>query len=196
MLTVNNNFPNGAKSNYCRHHATFDLEHLKTHARTLVGGQTRKTQDDKILCRLLQESLWESAHKITFTDRSAHTISGEECCLLMLKAILERSSVDTNTDPDVLRDELTRAADKFGSLQCDVKKFNEWFREKVEKLKQNSTLDSELNWLHSPLFDSTTSPTITSSETTSKCRRITSETTPTKRLITLGRTSCQRLPRR
>ena len=140
LVPVDNNNPNGAKSNYCRHHATFDLEHLKTYARTFVGGQSRKTQDDKILCRLLQESLSESAYKIISTDRSAYTISGEECGLLMLKAILERSSVDTNTDPDILRDELTRAADKFVSLQCDVKKFNEWFMEKVEQLKQNGIL--------------------------------------------------------
>ena len=71
MVPVNNNDPNGAKSNYCRHHATFDLEHLKTYARTFVGGQSRKTQDDKILCMLLQESLSESAYKIISTDRSA-----------------------------------------------------------------------------------------------------------------------------
>ena len=62
--------------------------------------------------------------------------------------------VDTNTDPDILQDELTRAADKFVSLQHDVKKFNEWFMEKVEQLKQNGILDSELNWLRSLLFAS------------------------------------------
>ena len=59
-----------------------------------------------------------------------------------------------NTDPDILRDELTRAADKFVSLQCDVKKFNEWFMEKVEQFKQNGILDSKLNWLRSLLFAS------------------------------------------
>ena len=40
------------------------------------------------------------------------------------------------------------------SLHCDVKAFNEWFSEKVEQLKQNGILDTELHWLRSILFTS------------------------------------------
>ena len=140
--------------NYCKNHAQFDLEHLRTYAETYIGAEVRKAQDDKILCRLLQESLSESAYKVISTDRSDYTVDGTECGLLMLRHILEHSSVDTTIDPDIVRDELTRAHEKFVSLHHDVKAFNEWFSEKVEQLKQNGILDTELHWLRSILFTS------------------------------------------
>ena len=152
LIPADNAAPNGDKINYCRNHARFNLEHLQTFVRSYIHLQDRRVQDDKILYRLLQESLTEAAYKIISTDRSHYTVDNVESGLLMLKHILERSSVDTNIDPDIIRDELTRAADKFVALHYDVKKFNEWFVEKVEQLKQNDVPDVALSWLRALLF--------------------------------------------
>ena len=154
MVPEDNSSANPQLVNYCKNHAQFDLDHLRTYAQTYIGAQVRKAQDDKILCRLLQESLSESAYKVISTDRTDYTVNGTECGLLMLRHILEHSSVDTTIDPNIVRDELTRAHEKFVSLHCDVKAFNEWFSEKVEQLKQNGILDTELHWLRSILFTS------------------------------------------
>ena len=154
MVPVDNTAPNGTKVNYCKNHSQFKEAHLETFAKTYLGSDKRETQDDKMMLRMLQESLSEKAYKIISTDRSDYTVDSVECGLLMLKLILERSSVDTNTDPDIIRNDLTRAPDKFVALHCDVKKFNEWFVDKVEQLKQNGILESELHWLKSLLFAS------------------------------------------
>ena len=154
MVPDDNSSPNPRMVNYCKNHAQFDSEHLRAYAQTYIGAEVRKAQDDKILCRILQESLSESAYKIISTDRSDYTVNGTECGLLMLRHILEHSSVDTTIDPDIVRDELTRAHEKFVAMHHDVKAFNEWFSEKIEQLKQNGILDTELHWLRAILFTS------------------------------------------
>ena len=107
MVPEDNSSANPQLVNYCKNHAQFDLDHLRTYAQTYIGAQVRKAQDDKILCRLLQESLSESAYKVISTDRTDYTVNGTECGLLMLRHILEHSSADTTIDLDIVRDELT-----------------------------------------------------------------------------------------
>ena len=140
------------KINYCRNHAQFEEKHLQDYVTSIRGNSDRKEQDDRMLHNLLKASLSEAAYKTISIDRSSYTLDGIESGLLMLKYILGQSAVDTTVDPDIVRNELSQATEKFRSVQCNIKTFNEWFMLKVDQLKQNGILDNELHYLKSTLF--------------------------------------------
>jgi hypothetical protein len=89
-----------------------------------------------MLCLMLQNSLTEKAYQVVTRDPSAYVVNGEKSGLMLLKAILEQSAIDSSIDPDVIRKELAHAYWKFKELKFDVRTFHDWVQQKLNSLKQ------------------------------------------------------------
>ena len=138
---------NSNKINYCKNHKQFTHSHLKAYVDRYILTDTRQSQDDGILLRILQESLGETAYKSISTDRTDYIVQGEESGLLLMYQVLDQSAVDTTVDPDVIRKRLAHSADKFVELGHDVKQFNTWISEQVDQLRQTGMEEKDLEYL-------------------------------------------------
>jgi polyhydroxyalkanoate synthesis regulator phasin len=89
-----------------------------------------------MLCVMLQNSLTEKAYQVVTRDPSAYVVNGEKSGLMLLKAILEQSAINSSIDPDVIWKELAHAYWKFKELKFDVRMFHDWVQQKLNSLKQ------------------------------------------------------------
>jgi hypothetical protein len=85
---------------------------------------------------MLQNSLTEKAYQMVTRDPKAYMVDGEKSGLLLLKAILDQSAIDSSIDPDVVRKELAHAYLMFRELKYDVRAFHDWVQRKLNALKQ------------------------------------------------------------
>jgi polyhydroxyalkanoate synthesis regulator phasin len=123
-------------ANLCHHHGTIRKELLKSYVKTFIDSPCREAQEDDMLCLMLQNSLTEKAYQVVTRDPSAYVVNGEKSGLMLLKAILEQSAIDSSIDPDVIRKELAHAYWKFKELKFDVRMFHDWVQQKLNSLKQ------------------------------------------------------------
>ena len=128
----------------CEHHGELSMEHLRAYVTTYRGQPLRAAQDDAMLAEMLQESLTEKAFQSVTADRSVYIEQETKSGVLLLKAILQESVVDSSIDPSVVRKELTKASVKFVDLNYNVRDFNEWIKIKVNELEQCGQISSDL----------------------------------------------------
>ena len=127
---------NPQRINMCKQHGEINRELITAFARTYLNTNTRLAQDDNILVLMIQNSLTKKAYQTITTDRSEYEVDGRACGLMMLKAVLEESAIETSVDPDLIRIEISMAASKFANLNFNVRAFNEWIKLKVSQLLQ------------------------------------------------------------
>lgn len=130
--------------NFCRHHGEISRELITAFANTYLGQDVRLAQDDNILLLLLQNSLTKKAYQTITADRTDFEVNGQSCGLMLFKAILEESSIDTSVDPDLIRIELSMAESKFKDLHFNVREFNEWVKIKVAQLQQRGAESTDI----------------------------------------------------
>jgi hypothetical protein len=71
-------------------------------------------------------------------------VEGEKSGLLLLKAILDQSAIDSSIDPDVVRKELAHAYLMFKELKYDVRAFHDWVQRKLNALKQTGHTSTDV----------------------------------------------------
>ena len=128
----------------CLHHGELPLDLIKDYAKTYIGQNTRKAQDDHILLVLLKNSLREIPYLTIKAEAEQFTINDVESGLAMLKVILMNSAIDALVDPDVIRTELANAYQRFRELNFNVNTFNNWVMQKVNQLTQSGTKSTDL----------------------------------------------------
>ena len=136
--------PNPQTVNFCRHHGEISRELITAFATTYLGQHSRTAQDDNILLLLLQNSLKKKAYRTITADRSDFEVNGHSCGLMLFKAILEESAIDTSVDPDLIRIELSMSEAKFKELNYNVREFNEWVKTKVTELRQSGAESTDI----------------------------------------------------
>lgn len=134
------------RKNLCLHHGEFDRDYLLRWVQFYIGEETRArmSQDDQIMALSLERSLTEKAFLTIQADKEAFTVQGEVSGILLLKAILVESAVDSSVDPEVIRIELSQAYNKFAETNYNVKQFNDWIKLKVNQLQQKGAKSTDL----------------------------------------------------
>ena len=64
--------------------------------------------------------------------------------LIFLKLCLDNSAVTTSFDPETIRGQLSKAPEKFASLQYNVKELNSWIRENMLHLKSHGQTSTDV----------------------------------------------------
>jgi hypothetical protein len=93
---------------------------------------------------MLQNSLTEQAYQMVTRNPKAYMVNGEKSGLLLLKAILDQSAIDSSIDPDVVRKELAHAYLMFRELKYDVRAFHDWVQRKLNALKQTGHASTDV----------------------------------------------------
>jgi hypothetical protein len=82
-------------------------------------------------------------------ERSTYILAdpnGEEHAsgLLFLKLCLQHSAVAESFDPETIRNQLSKASDKFASLKFNVKELNNWVKEKMLHLQSHGQTSTDV----------------------------------------------------
>jgi hypothetical protein len=130
--------------NICHYHGTISKDLINSYVKTFVNLPCREAQEDDMLCSMLQNSLTEKAYQMVTRDPKAYMVDGEKSGLLLLKAILDQSAIDSSIDPDVVRKELAHAYLMFRELKYDVRAFHDWVQRKLNALKQTGHASTDV----------------------------------------------------
>ena len=135
--------------NICVSHASITMEDIQDFVDTFVGTESRDTQEDIMLYHMIKNSITEDAYTILALERNTYTLDdtmgGEHPSgLIFLKLCLDNSAVTTSFDPETIRGQLSKAPEKFASLQYNVKELNSWIRENMLHLKSHGQTSTDV----------------------------------------------------
>ncbi len=135
--------------NMCIVHTSMSMDDIRDFVDTFVGTESRDTQEDIMLCHMVKNSITEEAYTILALERSIYTLEdpqGEEHTsgLIFLKLCLDNSAVSTSFDPETIRGQLSKAPEKFASLQYNVKELNSWIKENMLHLKSHGQTSTDV----------------------------------------------------
>ena len=128
----------------CDHHGQVSLEELKDYVAKFAGQPTRPAQDDFMLAQMLEASLTENVIEQITRDKDDYTVYGHRSGVMMLKLVLEESSLDSAEDPDIVRRELSHADEKFKELNYNVRELHAWVKLKVTQLGHNGEFSNDI----------------------------------------------------
>jgi hypothetical protein len=101
------------------------IKECKTFATAYLARQDRDSQLCAMFNTFLRNSLSNQANKIVDLHASEYTINGLTDGLCLLKYIITKSYVDTNSNVTVIRRAIGRLDEKIQELKYDIKSFNQ-----------------------------------------------------------------------
>lgn len=121
----------GAKYPLCEHYGSLTLRQVTLHVESWFSAQGRESQDDQMIVECLRASLSSEALLKVYQKREKFHVqdtslgSTRASGVLMLKVVLDESSLTSNATVMKLKKELTVLPELMESLKFDIPKFND-----------------------------------------------------------------------
>ena len=125
----------GPASDFFAHYGELTMTELRDLAKTYVTRKTRVAQDSFQLYHCLYNSLSKIGRDKVSLKHAEYTIETMRCGLLLLKVIIQASTIDTNATTSALRMALASLDEYMPSIGDDITKFNQYVCAQVELLK-------------------------------------------------------------
>ena len=118
---------------------------------TATANNTRLSQDSMMLYQFLLNSLSDSAQLAMLSDKELYYLNDFPSGVCFLKAIIGRSSIDTNAKVTMLRKRIAKLADTMkNEHKGNVRDFNIYVAEQRDQLRGRG---HDVNELLTHLFD-------------------------------------------
>jgi hypothetical protein len=130
--------------NIIENYGVITLEQCRAHATTYLALQTRPSQVSAMLYTFLRGSLTAEANNVLDLNPTSYTINGQVDGLCLLKQIIAKSFVDTNSTVSMIRRTIGKLDDKIKEYKFDIKAFNHYVEMQVASLAAHSVKCDEL----------------------------------------------------
>ena len=129
----------GASEDFFAHYGELKIEVLREHAITYATKKTRVAQESFQLYHCLYNSLSKVGRDKVSLKEAAYTIEVDgvemQCGVLLLKVIIQESSIDTNATTSAIRMALASLDEYMPTVGDNITKFNQHVSAQVELLK-------------------------------------------------------------
>lgn len=137
VLTIPRDIDNpvGPSDDFFEHYGELKMETLRECASSYVLTQTRVAQDSVQLYHCLYNSLSKAGRDKVSLRHAEYTVNSIRSGLLLLKVIIQASTIDTNATTSAIRMALASLDEYMPSVGDDITKFNQYVAAQVELLK-------------------------------------------------------------
>ena len=106
-------------------YGTISVERVRKHAETYVGGASRAAQDSDMMKHYIMNSLTKQAKARIVLQKSEYVVNGRVSGVLLLRILIQRTSIDTNATTRFLREQLSTLPLLMDQVDSNIVAFNE-----------------------------------------------------------------------
>ena len=106
-------------------YGTISVERVRRHAETYVGGNSRAAQDSNMMKHFIMNSLTRQAKARIVLKKSEYTVNGVISGVLLLRILIQQTSIDTNATTRFLRKQLSTLPLLMEEVDSNIVTFNE-----------------------------------------------------------------------
>jgi hypothetical protein len=132
------------RTNLIENYGIVTMAECKAHATAYLAAQARDSQLSAMLYSFLRNSLSSQANKIIDLHPTDYTLNGLTNGTCLLKYIVGKSFVDTNSTVTVIRKTISKLDEKIKELKYDIKGFNQFVEMQVSALAAHGHKCEEL----------------------------------------------------
>lgn len=137
VLHIPNDFNDiaGPGINFFQNYGELKMDKLRKLVELYITGRTRAAQDSAQLYQCLYNSLSKVGRDKVYLKHSEYTVKSERSGTLLLKVIIQVSTIDTNATTSAIRLALVSLYEYMPTVNDDITKFNQHVSAQVELLK-------------------------------------------------------------
>ena len=142
--------PLGEVDNLLTAYGMISVERVRKHATTYVTQECRAAQDSNMMKHYIMNSLTKQAKARIVLKKNEYTINGEVSGVLLLRIIIQLTSIDTNATTRFLRNQLSTLPLLMDEVDSNIISFNEAVQGIINNLevRGETTQDLMANLFH------------------------------------------------
>jgi hypothetical protein len=151
-IPVDVNDQNQGKISLIHNYGEISYEQIKNHEMSYIALETRGAQNTVMLHDCLMKSLNKSGRLKVQSEKDKYNISvpGSDEVLpsgaLLLKIIIDKSSIDSNSVSTVIREQMTSLSDYIKEVKYDIEVFHTHVKSLVEQLRSRGGVNQDLTF--------------------------------------------------
>ncbi len=143
QITDNSSNP-GVNRDFLNNYGALTMEDIRANVLTYINAPSRRAQESFQLYQALMNSLSVSGRAKVTIWADEYTINGIPSGVLLLKKIIQVSTIDTNATAAFIRTQLSSLDEYMGTIGSDITKFNQHVRSLVLQLQKRRETSNDL----------------------------------------------------
>lgn len=143
-IPMNHEHPLDDIDNLITSYGTITVERVRKHAATYVKRENRAAQDSRMMYHCIMASLTKEAKERIVLHKRHYTVDGQASGAILLRLVIQESSIDTNATTRFLRDQLSTLPVLMAATESNIVDFTEAVRGILDSLTARGETTQDL----------------------------------------------------